>query len=329
MEAADKNMWVMMVGGVPGVGKTFLSKRTLNEYNNIFDILYLNFDMIENINGDNYLQYQQMRNDYLLKINDIFSNIDNHIKSKDLLVILDDNFFLKSMRKKIYNSIIDKMLSLNTDSQIKLKFYYSEILLKPSDINYCLKKNLLRDKKEQIPDNIIINMNNLFEYNSPYANKNQIFILEIKDEQSLNEFFMNQIFDNKEKFIIRKKNRDGNEKNIINIEKDIKAKLIDEIEDIIRKEVNLILKNSEENRKKGKDISKYKKDYMKIIINKIKIFDNEHEPLDDKSEKNIVLFNMLKNCVINNDCNISQNKDLIEIVKKDFKNYLSEKKIYF
>ena len=66
---------------------------------------------------------------------------------------------------------------------------------------------------------------------------------------------------------------------------------------------------------------------MKIIINKIKIFDNE--TLDDKSEKNIVLFNMLKNCVINNDCNISQNKDLIEIVKKDFKNYLSEKKIYF
>ena len=61
---------------------------------------------------------------------------------------------------------------------------------------------------------------------------------------------------------------------------------------------------------------------MKIIINKIKIFDNEHEPLDDKSEKNIVLFNMLKNYVINNDCNISQNKDLIEKKKKDFKNYL-------
>ena len=167
-------------------------------------------------------------------------------------------------------------------------------------------------------------MNNLFEYNSPYANKNQIFILEIKDEQSLNDFFINKIFDNKEKFIIRKKNKDDNEKNKINIEKDITAKLIDEIEDIIRKEVNLILKNSEENRKKGKNISKYKKDYMKIIINKIKIFDNE--TLDDKSEKNIVLFNMF---VINNDCNISQNKDLIEIVKKDFKNYLSEKKIYF
>ena len=124
MEAADKNIWVMMVGGVPGVGKTFLSKRILNEYNNIFDILYLNFDMIENINGDNYLQYQQMRNDYLLKINDIFSNIDNHIKSKDLLVILDDNFFLKSMRKKIHTESrapvsVEEVLTLDREARAR------------------------------------------------------------------------------------------------------------------------------------------------------------------------------------------------------------------
>ena len=184
----EKNIFVLLIGGIPGGGKTYLSNKIISEYKDIYEIKYLNFDLIENINKDNYLQYQQMRNDYLLKIQEILDKQIKFVKNKSLLIILDDNFFLKSMRKKIYNSLIDKIIELNNDN---LVFYYLEILLKPSNLNYCLKMNCLRDKNEQIPENIIINMNNIFEYNSPYLNNSQILILYINNEENIILFSYN------------------------------------------------------------------------------------------------------------------------------------------
>ena len=322
METKLNEIFIVLISGVPGVGKSFLSRKICEEYRNSFDIKYLNFDKIENINKDNYLQYQQMRNDYLLKIKEIFNEINNDINNKSLLIILDDNFFLKSMRKKIYNSLIDKIIELNSDN---IKFYYLEILLKSSDINYCLKMNSIRDKKEQIPNEIIINMNNIFEYNSPYINNNQIKIIEIINEQKINNNLIQDIFNNKEKYIININNKEKEIKEKIIIEKNDKAKLIDNIEDIIRKEVNLIFKNKL-NKNKGKEISFYKKEYMKIFINIIKNIENNTN-IEDNANSNKDLLNILKSCVINKNYNISENQQLIELIKNNFNNFLLEKKI--
>jgi hypothetical protein len=322
MESDLKAIFIMIIGGVPGVGKSFLSNKICTEYKNIFEIKYLNFDSIENINKDNYLQYQQMRNDYLVKIKEIFRDI-NDFNTKNLLVILDDNFFLKSMRKKIFNTLMDKVIELNSNL---IKFYYLEILLKPFDINYCLKMNLNREKTNIIPDNIIFKMNNIFEYNSPYANDSQVLILNISNEESLNNNkLIQEIFDNKDKYIIKKK-KENEIKEKIKIEKDEKAKLIDDIEDILRKEVNLIFQKNKEIQKRGKEISSYKKEYMKIILNCIKNFENEKNI--DTENKNELLV-ILKNCIINKTFNISQNQQLIDLIKNDFNNFLKEKKIYF
>jgi hypothetical protein len=322
MESDLKAIFIMIIGGVPGVGKSFLSNKICTEYKNIFEIKYLNFDSIENINKNNYLQYQQMRNDYLVKIKEIFRDI-NDFDTKNLLVILDDNFFLKSMRKKIFNTLMDKVIELNSNL---IKFYYLEILLKPFDINYCLKMNLNREKTNIIPDNIIVKMNNIFEYNSPYANDSQVLILNISNEESLNNNkLIQEIFDNKDKYIIKKK-KENEIKEKIKIEKDEKAKLIDDIEDILRKEVNLIFQKNKEIQKRGKEISSYKKEYMKIILNCIKNFENEKNK--DTENKNELLV-ILKNCIINKTFNISQNQQLIDLIKNDFNNFLKEKKIYF
>ena len=322
MESDLKAIFIMIIGGVPGVGKSFLSNKICTEYKNIFEIKYLNFDSIENINKDNYLQYQQMRNDYLVKIKEIFRDI-NDFDTKNLLVILDDNFFLKSMRKKIFNTLMDKVIELNSNL---IKFYYLEILLKPFDINYCLKMNLNREKTNIIPDNIIVKMNNIFEYNSPYANDSQVLILNISNEESLNNNkLIQEIFDNKDKYIIKKK-KENEIKEKIKIEKDEKAKLIDDIEDILRKEVNLIFQKNKEIQKRGKEISSYKKEYMKIILNCIKNFENEKNI--DTENKNELLV-ILKNCIINKTFNISQNQQLIDLIKNDFNIFLKEKKIYF
>ena len=314
METNLKSIFIIIIGGIPAIGKTFLSKQIILELKDEYEIKYLNFDYEENINKDNYLQYQQMRNDYLLKAKEIFNEFNN-ISKQNLLIILDDNFFLKSMRKKIFNSFMDKIIELNSNNYL---FYYLEIFLKPYDLNYCLKKNSLRDENNKIPDNIIINMNKIFEYNSPYINNNQVLIIDIINEESINDKLIKEIFNNKEKYTIKyHKNISLKEKIII--EKNDKAKLIDEIENILRKEINIILKSNEENKKKGKEISKYKKDYMKIILNNINNLENNK--INKEEENNLALINELKNA-IDNGLNISQNQ--LELIKDDFKEYLKK-----
>ena len=319
-----KKFFLIIIGGIPGIGKSFLAERICSEYKNIFDIRYLNFDKIENINKDNYLQYQQMRNDYLLKVKEIFNSINNNcVLNKSIMIILDDNFFLKSMRKKIYNLLIDKIIELNSNI---FQFYYLEILLKPFDINYCFKMNLNRENKSQIPENIIINMNNIFEYSSPYANNEQVLILDIINEQSINDNLVKEIFNNKEKYFINYLNEKKEKEEKIIIKKDEKSKLIDDIEEIIRKEVNEIFKRNKENKKKGKEISIYKKEFMKLLINNIKNIENNKNEI---SNNNKDLFDLLKNNIINKNFNISENQQLIELIKDNFKNYLFEKKINY
>ena len=338
MSLDKNNIFIILIGGIPAIGKSYLSFKILSEYKDIYDIKYLNFDLIENINKDNYLQYQQMRNDYLLKIKELLNNINIDNNSKPLVIILDDNFFLKSMRKKIYNSIIDKILESKSIKN-NIKYYFLEILLKPKDLNYCLTINKNRSNNQIIPKDVIVNMNNIFEYNSPYLNKNQIIILEINNEESLqNSCIIKDIFNNKEKYIIKQKENEEKEKEKIIIEKDNKAKLIDSIEDLVRKEVSEILKSNKNNRKKGKEISIHKKEYMKIILNNIKKIEKDkinsdkgniiNDNNNNNNNENIRLFNFLKDCVTNNIKDITQNENYIKVIKEDFNNYLKEKVIH-
>ena len=326
MKTYNKNIFIILIGGIPGIGKSYLSNKITLEFKDLYEIKYLNFDLIENINKENYLQYQQMRNDYLLKIQEILQEINDFNFNKSLLIILDDNFFLKSMRKKIYNLIFDKIIEFQNNKS-NIKFYYVELLLKPKDINYCLKKNLDRNNSQKIPDNIIVNMNKMFEYSSPYINKNQSIILDINNEESLNNSNkIKDIFNNKDKYIIQHKEKEEKEKIIV--EKGNKAKLIDDIEDIIRKEVNIILKSNENNIKKGKEISIYKKEYMKMLLNDIKKKElNNNSNIDNDIENKSNTLKLLKDCIINNINNISQNENKMKIIKDDFINYLLEKKL--
>ena len=334
MSLDKNNIFIILIGGIPAIGKSYLSFKILSEYKDIYDIKYLNFDLIENINKDNYLQYQQMRNDYLLKIKELLNNTNIDNNSKPLVIILDDNFFLKSMRKKIYNSIIDKILESKSIKN-NIKYYFLEILLKPKDLNYCLTINKNRSNNQIIPKDVIVNMNNIFEYNSPYLNKNQSIILEINNEESLqNSCIIKDIFNNKEKYIIKQKENEEKEKEKIIIEKDNKAKLIDSIEDLVRKEVSEILKSNKNNRKKGKEISIHKKEYMKIILNNIKkiekdkINSDRNNIINDNNENNSRLFNYLKDWITNNVIDITENEEYIKIIKEDFNDYLNEKNIH-
>ncbi len=271
MEQNNNNnlsLYTILICGVPAIGKTFLCENIKKLFNND-NLIYLNFDKYSEINKDNYFQYQQMRNDYLNNYNNKLNNIlNNNINNnlKDIFILLDDNFYLKSMRKKIFISFMDKYYNINNNN---IHFYYIEIFLKTNNIDYLFENNNLRNNV--IPNDIIIKMNNIFEYDSPYLKSDQIIIYEIINKDSLNNFSFQNILKNKQKFKIKINN--NNNKNNINHgnnlnEKNNKAKIIDLIENNLRKKISEIMK-IKSNKISGKTISNKKKEFMKLIYDSI------------------------------------------------------------
>ena len=177
------------------------------------------------------------------------------------------------MRKKIYNSLIDKIIQFKNEQNS----FYLEIFLKTNNLDYVIKNN--ENRKDKIPNNIIIRMNELFEYDSSYIkNKNQKIIL-VENYNSFDTINYKEIinFGN----TIEKK---GEDKKII-IEKNENAKFIDDIELIIRKEISNIMKDKN-NKKKGKIISQMKKEFMKEISNYINLNNCSNENLNIFFQKN-------------------------------------------
>ena len=171
-------VYTFLICGIPAIGKSFFCEKLIeeikkeNQLNYNFEVIHLSFDNIENINQNNYLQFQQMRDDFLKKYNETIDFCFKNINNKNFYIILDDNFFLKSMRKKIYNLLIDKIFQY----QNKNNNCYLEIFLKTNNLDYVIKNN--ENRKDKIPNNIILRMNEMFEYDSPYIkNKNHKIIV--------------------------------------------------------------------------------------------------------------------------------------------------------
>ena len=289
-------IFTFLICGIPGIGKSYFCQKLIKDIEEKnkknFEIYYLSFDKIENINENNYLQFQQMRDDFLIIFNEKINYCLENLNHKNYMILLDDNFFLKSMRKKIYNSFIDKIFQFEKNDNYN--FFYSEIFLKCNNLEFVLNNN--NKRKEKIPENIIKRMNEIFEYESPYIkNTNQKIIL-IENEKSLENFDFTEIL----KFENTIERKNNIEKKII--EKNNKAKLIDNIEIIIRKKISQIMKEKK-NKKEGKNISLKKKEFMKEISNYILLKECSNENLKVFLKNNdineIITNEQLKNNFLN------------------------------
>ena len=289
-------IFTFLICGIPGIGKSYFCQKLIKDIEEKnkknFEIYYLSFDKIENINENNYLQFQQMRDDFLIIFNEKINYCLENLNHKNYMILLDDNFFLKSMRKKIYNSFIDKIFQFEKNDNYN--FFYSEIFLKCNNLEFVLNNN--KKRKEKIPENIIKRMNEIFAYESPYIkNTNQKIIL-IENEKSLENFDFTEIL----KFENTIERKNNIEKKII--EKNNKAKLIDNIEIIIRKKINQIMKEKK-NQKEGKNISLKKKEFMKEISNYILLKECSNENLKVFLKNNdineIITNEQLKNNFLN------------------------------
>lgn len=259
-------IYTILICGIPAIGKTFLSKKIVEFCKGKkvgLNCVHMSFDNISNINQDNYFKFKEMRdgfvNDYKMTINSVIS------KDESALIILDDNFYLKSMRKKIYQSMND--IIDNKERSSSFDWFYGEIFLQYSDIQYILTQN--EERKEKIPNEIISKMNTLFEYSSPYlSNPNSTFTLSINNKNLLQEMNYEDLLTQIEKCCLIKREKVSNIKNEI-ISKDIQAQFIDLVELKLRQSINQFMKTNKNKTINGKVISNKKKEYMNIIISHI------------------------------------------------------------
>lgn len=277
-------IYTILICGIPGIGKSFFCEKFMDylkgyDKNNAF--VYLSFDVIEQISEENFSRYQEMRDDYNNNYKqEIIKYISNPNKGPNLYLLLDDNFYLKSMRKKIYQnleSIIESYIN-------SVDFYYCEIFLKSNDVAFALKMN--KQRKNKIPEEIIQKMNSVFEYSSPYLeNNNNIIVKDIIDPNSINSFnfyeFVGTYLDEKCKLEIKKKEIEKEY-----LRKNEKAQLIDDIEISLRQSIGEMLRNKKMILN-GKKLSEKKKEYMKKISSLINN-NNITSDLFTKEDKNIV-----------------------------------------
>jgi hypothetical protein len=303
-------IYTLLVGGIPGIGKTFFSNQVktyiTNEHsnNNSFNIKVLNFDQIENINADNYFNFQEMRDDYVKEYSNYLMGINDSNNKLYEYIILDDNFFLKSMRKKIYQNLINH---IESKQNTKYTYYYIEIFLKCTNLSIAFSNN--ESRKEIIPINVIQNIHDKFEYSSPYLSDcKNVFIYNIDDINSLKKFPFKTVFN----YIIENKCKISLNSNKIQpliISKTYEAKIIDLIELQLRKEINLYLTKNSQMRSKGKDLSNYKKEYIKLLNHALT---STKQPVNNENK---YLYDLLQQF------HLSKNQDNIDI----FVNYFISK----
>lgn len=278
-------IYTILICGIPATGKTFLSKKIVEfcKENKLgLNCLHMSFDNISNINQENYFKFKEMRdgfvNDYKMTVNSVMT------KNESALIILDDNFYLKSMRKKIYQSMND--IIDNNERSSSFDWFYGEIFLQCSDIQYILTQN--EERKEKIPNEIISKMNTLFEYSSPYlSNPNSTFTLSINNKNLLQEMNYEDLLTQIEKCCIIKREKVNTIKNEI-ISKDIQAQFIDLVELKLRQSINQFMKTNKNKSINGKVISNKKKEYMNIIISYIHNIPSQ-ESISDAQLNDIVI----------------------------------------
>ncbi|KAL9642728.1 hypothetical protein ABK040_009806 [Willaertia magna] len=159
---------LMLLCGLPGVGKSTLSQILKEQLSSTHRTSLFSYDFFEDLKYENQNTFlpeiwRETRTEIELKVKELIISLKkkSHNDGKPNIIILDDNFYYKSMRQTF--------VQLCQTYQIG----HIQIILRTIDINICLERNRNRDRK--VEDNVIIEMNSKFEYDNCSSNPNIIF----------------------------------------------------------------------------------------------------------------------------------------------------------
>jgi len=190
----------------------YFENRNLSKENMFYETFYFSFDEIffltdintsitnteNNINTDilsydnqmkiilDLSKYKPKRKEFLEKYIEKAQEIINNRKIKNIsnkiikyVFIIDDNFYLKSMKKPFFKFCRNFQIS------------YNEIHIK-ADLQYCLNLNSQRKGIQRIPDHVTQKVLNNFQWDS--FNENFIYEIKISDLNSLHKVNLEDIY---------------------------------------------------------------------------------------------------------------------------------------
>lgn len=300
-----------------------------------------------------------IKNDFNCYDNDNNNQFElNYLEtSKRHFIVLDDNFYFKSMRKPFFKYCKDKCkkyLRINTLDQIndetinhppfEIQISYLELHFK-TIIDYAIKLNSLRSGLNKIPEQVIIRINENFQWHS--FNKKLIYTINIDSFNCLRNINFHEIISKLEenKLVLREvvKNSElKTELKSLNIKnkKHKKAKFIEWLEINLRKKIGELIKSfaknyntnifqypSESSSLYSKNLSDKKKEFIQIINKLLYIHEESSFKINTPaiSSTNIDLFNLnvcLENIKENNYMIDQQiNYFYLEQILKEFENF--------
>jgi tRNA uridine 5-carbamoylmethylation protein Kti12 len=253
----DNNINVILICGIPGVGKsTCADKLRTCLLQKDFKIETLNFDKI--FLKDSKIDLSIYNQSRLQLFNTFKTIIHKYLNtSEKLFILLDDNFYFRSMRKPYYKFIKDILKSCKAC----IKVSYLEVHLR-AKLEYCINNNNQREGLELIPNEIIEKMHNSFEYHSFL--KPLVYLKDITSREDLIgenevELILNKL-ENNYKEILKAIENEAKQKKTQN--KELKAVFIEQLDIALRAKNGELLKVD---KTKGKELSALKQQYLQLI----------------------------------------------------------------
>ena len=147
---------VILFGGLPASGKSSLSKKIKESMgSDKRKVIHLEYDLLEDEissqqeEKDGRLAWNQARHTAVQNLDTILEKSQQDVETS-LLILLDDNFHLRGMRKQIHR----RLLSLKQEYFRRINF---GIIWMDTDLDTCLQRNVQRQR--QIDENVIRKMN--------------------------------------------------------------------------------------------------------------------------------------------------------------------------
>lgn len=180
---SSKHATVLLLCGLPGSGKSTLVNGLISYLSDIDKILVIDYDrladeVVQTPNTDVSVKQsstlghtfdskdlEAWRKSRCIALNKLKNELhchfsDENITKQSMLIIMDDNFHLKSMRREIYRACQECVA--NFDSTIGFVTLYVS-----TPIEVCISQNNKRDGKNRVPVDVIHRMSNAIEPPDP------------------------------------------------------------------------------------------------------------------------------------------------------------------
>ncbi|GAX12584.1 O-phosphoseryl-tRNA(Sec) kinase [Fistulifera solaris] len=162
VEICDKI--VLLLCGLPGAGKSTLARQFIDEKDASFSTALIEYDDLQDsliIRGEaseGQHTLQAWKSSRTLALQTLSERLED---STTKLLFLDDNFYLQSMRKQIYQICQNHVIASSNNNQQRVIHF--GLIWMDTTVDVCLERNQQRPHPRRVPDTVIHNIQHKWE----------------------------------------------------------------------------------------------------------------------------------------------------------------------